>query len=95
MNNYKSEIWIPSEIWEDPNLIPLEKVFLAQVHYLFDFEKKGCIADNDYFMKFLNIKKARLRDLILDMKDEGWMEQKGRDGTNRILKVNLKREKSE
>ena len=92
MNNYNSEIWIPSEIWHDTNLIPLEKVFLAQVHYLMDFEMKGCIADNEYFMKFLNIKKAKLRDLILNLKYEGWIEQEGKDGTNRVLTVNLKKD---
>ncbi len=80
-------IWIPREIWLAQNLGCQEKCLWAEIHSLFDREKGGCYASNEYLMNFFGVKERRLQEMIANLKHTGWLIQVSFDGRTRLLKA--------
>ena len=79
-------IWIPKEIWLDKKISFMGKLLLAEINSLQNTE--GCYASNDYFSDFFNLTKRRIRDLILELKENGYIQVKFvyKNGTKQIEK---------
>lgn len=80
-------IWIPSEIWLSESLSALEKILWSEIDSLYDEEKGGCYASNDYLIKFLGVKERRLQEMISNLKKLGLLVQVSFDGRERVLKA--------
>jgi len=89
MNNSRDfkGVWIPKEIWLNPDLLPLEKLFLAEIDSLDNDEAKGCFASNEYFGEFFRITEGSAANVISGLKKRGYVFQVFFDGRNRGLRV--------
>ena len=79
-------VWIPKEIWLNPDLNALEKCVLAEIDSL-DNDEKGCFASNEYFGQFFGISEGRAANIISDLKKRGHVFQTFFDGRNRGLRL--------
>jgi hypothetical protein len=93
INNSRSfkGIWIKKEIWLDPTLNILEKVFLAEIDSLSN-EKRGCFSTNNYFAEFFGLKIRRVSDVIGNLIKKGMVESviNTAMGNKRELRVSQK-----
>lgn len=80
-------IWIPREIWLMPDLLPGEKILWAEIHSLYDREKGGCFASNDYLSKFMQVKERRLQEMIANLVKHDLIVHVSFDGRRRIMKA--------
>jgi hypothetical protein len=80
-------VWIPKEIWLNPDLLPLEKLFLAEIDSLDNDNAKGCFASNEYFGQFFRITEGSAANIISGLKKRGYVFQVFFDGRNRGLRV--------
>lgn len=80
-------IWIPKEIWLFEGISSLEIILWAEIDSLYDSEKDGCYASNQYLCKLLGVKERRLQEMIHSLKDKGLIIQTGFDGRKRYLKA--------
>ncbi len=64
-----------------------EKCLWAEIHSLYDPEKAGCYASNDYLCEFIGVKERRLQEMLANLKHLGWLVQVYFDGRNRIIKA--------
>ena len=80
-------IWIPKEIWLNPNLTPIEKLLLVEVDSLDNEDEKGCFASNEYFGKFFGLSEGRIANMISSLKKRDFLFQVFFDGRNRGLRV--------
>jgi hypothetical protein len=87
MNRDFKGIWIPREIWLAQNLSCIEKCVWAEIHSLFDRERGGCYASNEYLMEFFGLKDRRLREIVYKLRDLGWVKEVSFDGRNRVIKA--------
>jgi hypothetical protein len=87
MNRDFKGIWIPREIWLAKDLSCQEKCLWAEIHSLFDRERGGCYASNEYLMEFFGIKERRLQEMMANLKHKGWVVQVSFDGRTRIIKA--------
>lgn len=82
-------IWIPREIWLRKDINALEKILWAEIHSLYDREKGGCYASNEYLAQFVGVQDRRLRDMIYNLRDKGLIKNVSFDGRIRIIKAVL------
>lgn len=87
MNRDFKGIWIPREVWLAEKLSCSEKCLWAEIHSLFDRERGGCYATNEYLSEFCGVQERRLREMISNLKALGWLEHVSFDGRTRILKA--------
>lgn len=87
MNRDFKGIWIPREIWLRKDISALEKNLWAEIHSLFDREKGGCYASNEYLMEFVGVKERRLQEMIANLKDKGLVVQVSFNGRERVIKA--------
>jgi hypothetical protein len=80
-------IWIPADIWLREDLLPLEKILLAEIQSLENPEKGGCFASNEYLSKFLGIKERRLQEMLSNLKEKKLIEVASFDGRQRVLRT--------
>ncbi len=80
-------IWIPKEIWLFEGLTIAEKALWAEIDSLYDEEKGGCYASNEYLCKFNGVKLRVLQRMIANLKAKGLIEQVAFDGRERIIKA--------
>lgn len=80
-------IWIPREIWLAKGLLPMEKMLWAEIHSLYDRQRGGCFATNEYLCKFLNVKERHLQSMLANLKARKWLIQVSFDGRTRVLKA--------
>jgi len=85
MNRDFKGIWIPREIWLHPELLPLEKLLWAEVHSLYDREKKGCYASNEYLAEFFSVSERYIREMLNKLKGLGFVKQVSFDGRQRVI----------
>lgn len=78
-------IWIPKEIWLDPNLNALDKIIFAEITS-FSSTEKGCYASNEYFAKFCQCSESKISKTISKLIDMGYVELLKFDGRTRVLK---------
>jgi len=80
-------VWIPKDIWLNPDLSIIEKVLLVEIDSL-DNSDKGCFASNEYLAKFVQLSEGRLANIICDLKKRNLLIQVFSDGRNRGLRIN-------
>ncbi len=80
-------IWIPKEIWLNKDFLCSEKCLWSEIDSLYDQDRGGCYASNEYLAEFLNLKERRVREMISKLKSLGWLEQVSFDGRTRVLKA--------
>lgn len=95
MNRDFKGIWIPQEIWLAEDLTIHEKVLWAEIHSLYDREKGGCFASNEYLTKFFDIHERQIQRMMLNLKRKGLLIQVAFNGRTRILKAVLPQENFE
>lgn len=81
-------IWISAEIWVDERLSAVDKVLLAEIHYLDN--EDGCYASNEYLAKFLQVSISTISRSISKLRKEGFIGLQCFNGRNRFLKSNVK-----
>ena len=57
-------ILIPRGIWLAEGLSATEKVLWAEIDSLYDREKGGCYASNEYLANFMAVKERTIRDAL-------------------------------
>ena len=87
MNRDFKGVWIPKEIWLAKGFSLHEKVLWAEIHSLFDREKGGCFAQNEYLMEFIGLKPTRFHEVLSNLKKKGWVVQISFNGRQRVLKA--------
>lgn len=92
MNRDFKGIWIPREIWMMEDLSAQEKCLWAEIHSLFDREKGGCFASNEYLMEFIGVKERRLQEMISSLKEKGLIVQVSFNGRERVIKAVMPKE---
>jgi hypothetical protein len=80
-------IWIPKEIWLNPDLSPIEKLFLVEVDSLDNDPSKGCFASNEYFGNFFRLSEGTIANMVSSLKKRGFLFQVFFDGRDRGLRV--------
>jgi len=78
-------IWIPREIWLHEELLPLEKLLWAEVDSLYDEEKGGCYASNEYLARFFKVSERYIREMLSHLKNLGLAKEVSFDGRERII----------
>ncbi len=68
-------IWIPREIWLREDIGSQEKILWAEVHSLYDRQKGGCYASNEYLQHFVGVKERRLQEMMASLKEKGLIVQ--------------------
>lgn len=84
--NFKG-IWIPKEIWLMEGLLASEKALWGEIDSLYDEEKGGCFASNEYLAKFNGVKLRRLQVMLSNLKSKGLIKDVSFNGRERILKA--------
>ena len=80
-------VWIPKHLWLNPDLSPIEKLFLAEIDSLDNDPKKGCFASNEYFGEFFQISEGRAANIISSLRKRGYIIQVFFDGRNRGIRL--------
>lgn len=85
-------IWIPKEIWLNPDIIMMEKIVLAELD---SFEtKNGCFASNAYLGAIINISPSRVSQIISKLKKMNLIKVEltykphSKEVDKRIVKIN-------
>lgn len=81
-------IWIPSAIWMDERLSPLDKVVLMEIDSL-DSSENGCFASNEYLAKFCQCSVRKVSSAISKLIEFGFVKVVSFDGRKRHLKSTL------
>lgn len=87
MNRDFKGIWIPKEIWLHPTLSVQAKCLWAEIDSLFDEEKGGCHASDDYLSEFLGVKLSRFKEVLKELRDSGLVENVSFNGRKRVMKA--------
>ena len=88
MNRDFKGVWIPKDVYLNPNLSLTEKILLVEIQSL-DMSNAGCFASNDYFAEFLGCTKTTISLGIKKLKELGYIYQESFDGRKRVLKSSL------
>lgn len=86
-------IWIPSAIWFDERLSPLEKIVLMEIDSL-DCSEEGCFASNEYLAKFCQCTVRKISATVSKLVQLGYIKVASFDGRKRYLKSTLSIAKS-
>ncbi len=78
-------IWIPREIWLAKGLLPLEKMLWAEIHSLYDRQRKGCYAPNSYLARFFGVSERYIREMIAKLRKFGFIRDVSFDGRTRVF----------
>lgn len=85
-------VWIPREIWLDPELNPIEKCLLVEIDSLDNDPEKGCFASNEYLAEFIQRKPNTTANIVSSLRKRGYIYDVFWDGRNRGIRVKLSRE---
>lgn len=77
-------IWIPAQLWMNPDLSVTEKALIAEIESLDNGD--GCYASNEYLAAFMGVSEGRLRNILSDLGQRGFIESFAFDGRRRKLK---------
>lgn len=89
MNRDFKGIWIPREIWLRDDLSSQEKCLWAEIYSLYDREKGGCYASEDYLCEFMKVKRSRLYEILKKLKKAKLLETVAFDGRCTIRRAIL------
>lgn len=79
-------VWIPKEIWLNPNLSLVEKLLLGEIDSLDQGE--GCFASNKYFSIFFKQKNQSIANALTILRKKGFIIDRKFDGRRRWISVN-------
>lgn len=82
-------IWIPSAIWFDERLSPLEKIVLMEIDSL-DSTESGCYASNEYLASFCQCTARKISSTVSKLVQLGYIQVVSFDGRKRYLKSTLR-----
>lgn len=85
MNRHFKGVWIPKEIYLNPDLSWTEKILLIEIHSLQGEE--GCYASNQYLAEFLGIKEGSLANMLTKLKEAGLIKCEGYGKSRRIFTI--------
>lgn len=85
-------IWIPREIWLDSSLSLMAKCLWAEIDSLYNEDKGGCFASDEYLCEFMGIKRSRLYEVMKELTDLGLLIKVNYDGRQIIRKAVLPKE---
>ncbi len=80
-------IWIPKEIWLNPNISMSAKCLWAEIRSLYKQEVGGCYASEAYLSEFMGIQRRRFYELIQELTENGLLEKVSCDGRRTIRKA--------
>jgi DNA-binding Lrp family transcriptional regulator len=83
MNRQFKGVWIPKEIYLDPNLSWTEKILLIEIQSL--QSEAGCWASNQYLAEFLGLSEKTVKNLLTGLKRKGLIETKLINGIRRLF----------
>ncbi len=89
MNRDFKGIWIPREIWLNKSLSIQAKALWAEISSLHDRESGGCYASNEYLCDFMNVKITRLKEIMKELRDSGFLVDVSFDGRHRIIRAEM------
>lgn len=81
-------VWIPKEIWLNPNLSIIEKGIYTEISSLDN--EFHCVANNEYFANFCQCSVATVTRAISHLIELGYIERVSFDGRQRVLKISNK-----
>lgn len=85
-------VWIDKYIWLNKELTWMEKLLYTEIESL--DKEKGCFAMNNYFSRFFDISKARITQIIGELKRKDYvtvtLERKNQMVAKRIIKLTQK-----
>lgn len=88
MNNRDFKgVWIPKEIWLNPDLTLVEKCLLVEIDSLDNEHERGCFASNEYLATFIGKTEGTTANIISDLRKRGFLETCSWDGRVRGLRV--------
>jgi len=79
-------IWIPREIWLNPNLTILEKTLWAEIDSLSNRDHGGCYASNAYLSEFFGVSERHIRNMLLNLKKLNLLEDVSFNGRTRVIR---------
>lgn len=77
-------IWIPAQLWLRSDLSLSEKCLIAEIESLDTGD--GCFASNEYLAQFLGVSEGRIRNILSDLYQRGFVESFAFNGRTRKLK---------
>lgn len=80
-------IWIPREICLAQGLSAIEKLLWAEIDSLYNEEKKGCFASNEYLADFMGVKERTIRDALCKLRQLQLIEDVSFNGRERVIKA--------
>jgi len=84
-------VWIPSEIFFNPNLTAAEKLLLGEIYNLSPNDGSGCFASNKYLGKVMGISGGRIANILTDLRKRGYINTLSFDGAIRRMVCTLKK----
>lgn len=81
------QLVIPREIWLHPELSLVDKAVWSEIFSLHCFEKGGCYAKDEYLMKFFDLGKTRVQEILKKLRDLQLLETVHSDGRERIMRA--------
>ena len=87
MNRDFKGVWMPKEIWLHPMLSIQAKALWAELSSLYNPERGGCYASDEYLANFLGLKKSRLHEVFKELRTQHLLEKVSFDGRTRVLKA--------
>jgi hypothetical protein len=81
-------VWIPSVVYLDERLSPLDKIILAEIDSL-DLSDKGCYASNKYIADFCQCSESKVTKSIAKLIEYGYLYVQSFDGRKRELRSRL------
>jgi len=80
-------IWIPAKIWLSDGISIQAKVLWAEIWSLYDQEKGGCYASDEYLMNFLRLGQSRFHEVLKELRDLGLVKNVSFNGRERVIKA--------
>lgn len=81
-------IWIPIEIWKDPNLSWNEKILFLEIDS-FTTTDKDCFISNEYISKLLGVGETTANKILSSLINKGYVIKTRFDGRRRYVKSAL------
>lgn len=78
-------IWTPREIWLHPDLSPNEKFLWSEINSLFDRERGGCYASNEYLANLFKVSTRHIQNMLSKLKALGLLRELHFNGRQRVI----------
>lgn len=80
-------IWIPKDIYLNADLSWTEKILIVEIDSLDNDDEKGCYASSAHFAEFLGLSEGSVRNMLVKLKQLGWIYVLWSDGRHRGLRL--------